>query len=452
MNLTATTGVEYEYSGGNQQAIYRAMQDCGIRCQSPSSWHRTREVDYWDLKTDATCGWEIASPVLHTFEHVVDAANVSTIIRNCGGRVNDRCGFHVHVGMMGMTEEQLENIFRFLTRYEQAFFLIIPPSRRGNTYCKRLPSETYNRIKSHRFQNDQWWLSAWPDKNVWSNGHRYPDIRTIEFRLMPGTLDVNFIIGYITFLQCVLNVVKDKTINWGLAKSRDERSLFQTMLGQAGFYGPWITPDQKTLCITGRKWAIERYTIANDVREMTAQAMRSSSFDDCIPTYRVSGLTPNIPTVDLRPTWERVAAGELRPTPNAGRRVRPPYHRRPSTHASPSGFVSVDEVAEPIRPPDPPPSPPGPVDPMVDEAIRVANPAGVGILESMRRAAGQPDPVSQPWIMLPASGTTTPSTVIVTTTVSRTTMPTFTTWEVTPSSTTVPTQVDPGTDIDWTNG
>jgi hypothetical protein len=310
MNLTVTTGIEYEYSGGDQRVVYRAMQERGIRCMPPSSWHRTREADHWDLKTDATCGWEITSPVLKTFEQLVDAAHVATIIRNCGGRVNDRCGLHVHTGTVGLIEQQLENIFRFLTRYEQAFFLVIPPSRRGNTYCKRLPAETCDHIRRHHFLNDNWWLDAWRDKNVWLNGRRYPDIRTIEFRLMPGTLDVNFILGYVTFLQCVINVVKDKTINWGIAKSRDERSLFQTMLGQAGFYGPWTTPEQKTLCVTGRKWAIERYIIANDVREMTAQAMRSSNFDDCIPTYRVSHVTPNIPTVDLRPTWERVVTGE----------------------------------------------------------------------------------------------------------------------------------------------
>lgn len=315
MRLTTTVGFEFEFSGSSLASVERALRDKNVSCTRPGAWHRS-DGSIWDLKTDSSCGWEVASPVLQTYEELVDAAHVGALISQAGGSVNHSCGFHVHIGVSNLSHAQLENVFRFLTRYETAFFLIVPPARRHSTWCKRLGTDVINRMKRPSFGQTDWWSRTWHDKNVWLNGRRYPDIRTIEFRIMPGTLNPNFIIGYVTFLQCMINNIKDRKICWGTVKSKDDRSTFQTMLGQAGFYGPWTTPEHKELCVTGRKWAIERYNLAN------TEQLRLGLTSETVPlAYRVSQLEPRIPSVSHLPSW---AQQQQAPSP----RVRRPRRVR----------------------------------------------------------------------------------------------------------------------------
>lgn len=268
MRLEATIGLEFEFSSHSdiRPMVRDRIEAEGYPVDSPTGYRHSRG-DRWDLKTDSSCGWEIASPILRTYGDVVKAAGVADIISSLGGSANTNCGFHVHVGLGGhaFTETQIENIFRFLTRYEEAFFLMVPQYRRDSRWCKRIDQHTIdNRMKRGAyFTSNVWWQRTWPDKNVWLNGARFPDIGTLEFRLMPGTLDSKFVIGYIVFLQFVIKTVKDKTISWGKAKSSGPRPLLQTMLGQAGFYGPFTSEEQKKLAVIGRKWAIERFTAAS---------------------------------------------------------------------------------------------------------------------------------------------------------------------------------------------
>ena len=301
MRLTTTVGFEYEFSGSTMTRVEQALRDKNVHCTRPAGWHRS-DGSIWDLKTDSTCGWEVASPVLETYEQLVDAAHVGALIAGAGGSVNDSCGFHVHIGIGSMTPVQIENIFRFMTRYEAAFFLLVPPVRRRSSWCKNLSEDQVRKIKRANVTNREWWNMTWADKNVWLNGRRYPEIKTLEFRIMPGTLNPNFIIGYVTFLLCMINTVKDRKISWGTAKGKDNRSMFQTMLGQAGFYGPFTTPEQKELYVTGRKWALERYSISETM----------DTFALIPRDYRVSRVEIKIPSVSIRPSWSQPQADKPR--------------------------------------------------------------------------------------------------------------------------------------------
>jgi len=319
MNLTTSVGFELEFSGSNLDRVERELRSKGIDCHNYGRW-RHSDGDLWDLKTDSSCGFEAVSPILQTYEELVDAAGVGALIANVGGTATERCGLHVHIGGGDFSSLQLENVFRFFTRYEFAFFLMVPPARRTNIYCKRLSPATINSIKRASFQRNDWWIHTWTDKNVWLNGRRWPDIRTLEFRIMPGSLSPYFIIGYVTFLQCVINTVKDRTINWGMARSKDDRSLFQTMLGQSGFYGPWISEDLKELYLTGRKWAIERYKLANEL---------VSGF------FEMTRVVPKIPSVDCRPSWDRGDTSLPQRTRRVRRRVPEVEVRSPASSPPP---------------------------------------------------------------------------------------------------------------------
>ena len=198
---------EFEFSGADIQAIERQLRANNLSCSRPGGWRRS-DGSIWDVKTDSSCGYEVATPVLYSYEDLVRAAYVGDLITQAGGRATTSCGFHVHIGVSQFSFEELQNLFRFLLRYEAAFHLLVPGYRKSSQWCKKLSDETVDRIKL-RFGNHSresipegsWWHRTWEDKNVWLNGRRFPDIGTLEFRIMPGTLSPAFIMGYVTFLQ-----------------------------------------------------------------------------------------------------------------------------------------------------------------------------------------------------------------------------------------------------------
>ena len=317
MNLPYTAGFEYEFSGSTFDVNSR-LKTFGVPHLSSDvgRWRRSTGGT-WDIKTDSSCGAEVSTPVIATYEELVDAAHVASLIHGAGGRVTENCGFHVHIGVASLNNTQLENVFRFMTRYEDAIRLLVPESRRNKHWCKKLPAESLRAFKNGvRKTDSMWWTTVWCDKNVWLNGRRFPEIGTLEFRLMPGTLDPNFVIGYVIFLQCVIEAVKDRKISWGVAKSADQKSLFQTMLGQAGFYGPFRDAEHKELCVSGRKWAQERFELAQQ------QAGYS-------PEFCISKIPLKIPTVSLESKWTDPSS---RTTAKKPARVRRPRQPLPACH------------------------------------------------------------------------------------------------------------------------
>lgn len=77
---------------------------------------------------------------------------------------------------------------------------------------------------------------------------------------MASHLEAEYLVGWILFLvHSVDYLIKGKTICWGKAKCASDRDLLQTMLGQAGFYGPFNDRDKPTI-VAARKWAISTYT------------------------------------------------------------------------------------------------------------------------------------------------------------------------------------------------
>lgn len=219
-----------------------------------AGYYRHSDGLHWDLKTDSSCGYEIASPVITDYARLLQAVKIVDVIKNNGGTVNDRCGLHVHVDMNGIDSETFERIMRFMSRYEDAFFLLADPSRQNNQYCRKLSGQDKLVKQGVDFRR------AWNAKHYWLNGTHLGGQGTLEFRLMASHLEAEYIAGWVLFLvHSVDYLIKGKTICWGKAKCATDRDLLQTMLGQAGFYGPFNDRDKPTI-VAARKWAISTYT------------------------------------------------------------------------------------------------------------------------------------------------------------------------------------------------
>ncbi len=267
-------------------AVQRTLARMGQPVQNYGNY-RHSSGHFWDLKRDSSCGgygpnsgYEVASPIIQSYEDLVKASKIVDIIKLAGGTVNNKCGFHVHVDMNGVQTEPFIRIMRFMSRYEDAMFLLADQSRQNNTYCQKLAkSPEYGtrksplvEVRSHEFDLSQNWKTAWAQKHYWLNGTHLSGQGTLEFRLMASHLEAEYIVGWVLFLLHTVDyLLKMKTVGWGKAKCATERDLLQTMLGQAGFYGPFNDRDKPTI-VAARKWALATYTqkVGQDDRRVKA--------------------------------------------------------------------------------------------------------------------------------------------------------------------------------------
>lgn len=112
------------------------------------------------------------------------SADVAQRALIAGGKVNKKCGFHVHMSMpkvaesisgrpifQPLTDQDLRNIYPFLEGMQSVFFSLMPPSRRDNHYCRAFRDGFYS------LQDHHSWVAR---------GARTP---TLELRIHPGTLN-----------------------------------------------------------------------------------------------------------------------------------------------------------------------------------------------------------------------------------------------------------------------
>lgn len=97
------------------------------------------------------------------------------LLRNC--RVNRTCGLHVHIDMSGYSEFELRNIAESYYRTQDAWFYLVAPSRRTNSYCRKF-SEDYD-YTDFRYI---------PCRYYWANWKAYDEHGSLEIRLHQGTL------------------------------------------------------------------------------------------------------------------------------------------------------------------------------------------------------------------------------------------------------------------------
>lgn len=100
-----TFGVEIEFVGGDAQRIAHALHAAGlIPAPVRTGYHSPRTPNMWAFERDfsvsgSASGGEVISPVLRdTPEAWRQIERVCEIIRRHGGRVDRRCGAHVHIG------------------------------------------------------------------------------------------------------------------------------------------------------------------------------------------------------------------------------------------------------------------------------------------------------------------------------------------------------------------
>lgn len=143
-NFDRSFGIELEIYGASRARLISEFAAQGIRLVDEAYNHNTR--NYWKVVSDSSIsgenGNEIVSPVLRGQDGIEQIKKVCIALAKAGAKVNNSCGFHLHLGASDLNLENFKNLIKSHIEVEAGFDSIVPNSRRANNnhYCKSLTS------------------------------------------------------------------------------------------------------------------------------------------------------------------------------------------------------------------------------------------------------------------------------------------------------------------------
>jgi hypothetical protein len=137
-------------------------------------------------------------------------------------KLDDSCGIHFHISIRPKLEDQMtvetmrkiekkykkklnmfsNNLYMLASIYEEELFKVLPQSRNGNSFCRKLRTSLNRRgdvkkkmgnLSSHKYNNNQ--------RYCWLNFvelYRPDGIRTVEFRALGDTENIVEIVAFYT--------------------------------------------------------------------------------------------------------------------------------------------------------------------------------------------------------------------------------------------------------------
>ena len=197
-------GVEIEFVGVNREELARAISAQGVDCVVEGYNHQTQS--HWKIVTDASCGYEMVSPILQGESGFFDLKIVMDTMTGMGCRVNRQTGVHVHLEAVDLTALDVKNIVKRYSDNETEIDQWFPNSRRGNnnTYCQSV-ARGIGEIGSNDFildtQSAADAAGAVRTRFTKVNLASLTRYGTIEFRQHAGSTDYAKISNWILFLQ-----------------------------------------------------------------------------------------------------------------------------------------------------------------------------------------------------------------------------------------------------------
>ena len=207
--FTHKFGIEIEAYNCNMERLARELREAGIHVAVEGYNHTTK--DHWKLVTDSSLQgnntFELVSPILVGENGLKELETVCWVLDICNAKVNDSCGFHVHMDAAGFNLDTWKNLTLTYKHLEHLIDAFMPRTRRNNTYCKTLSGVSDERIKSVRtidglrevFNNDRYHKV---------NFEAYSRHRTVEFRQHSGTTNFTKMENWIRFLNGLITFAK----------------------------------------------------------------------------------------------------------------------------------------------------------------------------------------------------------------------------------------------------
>jgi len=179
-----------------------------------TGWQQSQGNSYWHVKTDSTCGYEVASYKAKGAKDVMNIAKIAGAIQSLGAKVDNSCGLHIHVETTDFNVNEMASLIANWIKMENIICEAVPVHRANNIYCK-----TYSTaIPLKNLENPvSFWTHICPTSfshearrkslNVCNYAFN-PGKRTVEFRMPEGTLDFHEIKNWTRLLVNFVHFIK----------------------------------------------------------------------------------------------------------------------------------------------------------------------------------------------------------------------------------------------------
>jgi hypothetical protein len=196
-------GIEIEYVGVDRATLADALTQAGITAVQEIYNHTTRR--HWKVITDASCGYEIVSPILQGQSGIDELEKVCEVMNEIGCSVNRHTGVHVHLDAADLTFLDAKHIVKRYHENEAKIDSWFPESRRAsnNVYCgsiahsyrlDRLDVQTEDGSVNTIVNYQRGRFTKVNTQSLRTHG-------TIEFRQHSGSTDFAKIGNWVLFLQ-----------------------------------------------------------------------------------------------------------------------------------------------------------------------------------------------------------------------------------------------------------
>lgn len=170
------------------------------------------DMGNWNFTRDESCGFEVSSPILGD-GGAAEIVKATEAIKAVGGKINNNCGLHVHIGISDFSVDQIRDLVLRYQANECHFDSLQPYGRRGdrNQYCMPIELQ-YNQGALLKAQTVRELANAAVDRYSKLNLYSFEVHGTVEFRQHCGTLEADEINNWVEFLKAFVVLSNKYTI------------------------------------------------------------------------------------------------------------------------------------------------------------------------------------------------------------------------------------------------
>ena len=193
-------GLELEFSKNSNKEflsniISKSFPNDIIRI---AQWEKNVDNIEWVCKSDSSCGYEIASPVLNSSNDLEKIRSLVLALKENGAKTSPKCGIHVHIECKDFNIHQLAKVISQWIKCEAIIFCMFPKYRRLSKYCRPLLNNSALRLDTKHTPKQIIYMNS-KRKHKSLNIRGYKKRGTIEFRLLEGVLRADDIVTWTKF-------------------------------------------------------------------------------------------------------------------------------------------------------------------------------------------------------------------------------------------------------------
>lgn len=205
-------GVEIEILGISKVDVKNILHKNGFKNWKFVSDHSICGCENPFICTGNCLTCEVISPILLSKDGFKDLEKICYLLERNNAKVNNTCGFHVHIDAKDLSLQQIESIYKRYAFYEKAIDLFHPKHRRGNNnnYCLSI-RPIIEMMDEMNFTIKEIMEYSLNDKYYKLNILSLSKLGSIEFRQHKGTINFDEIRHWILFCQDFINASLIKT-------------------------------------------------------------------------------------------------------------------------------------------------------------------------------------------------------------------------------------------------